>query len=339
MPLNFNSFNATAPVNGFRSTVPDYQNFDYTNAIQGFQQQAQQAPALGLATGQQQGDLYQQFQDQANGRGVNLAQTLLQQQIQRNRNAAASQLGSIRGMNPALAQRLLLQQSGLANTQAAGQGAVLQQQQQLAAQQQEAQLLGAKRAQDIAQQQAATAAYGVAGGLGQGQGSLGVQAGLGSQQINAGVAGQNAANQLGAQQINAGAASQNAGYNAAISGGLLGGVGAANAQGAASGADSGYDTDTWNTEGGLAHGGDVNYQGGGTVGGKAKVAGDSTRNDVVHAMLSPHEIVLPRSVTLAPDAPERAKAFVQAIMASKQHGDSFPHAAYDRMLTKNRKSA
>jgi hypothetical protein len=40
---------------------------------------------------------------------------------------------------------------------------------------------------------------------------------------------------------------------------------------------------------------------------------DSTDNDTVPANLSPHEIVLPRSVAQAPDAPEQAAQFVQGI--------------------------
>ena len=53
------------------------------------------------------------------------------------------------------------------------------------------------------------------------------------------------------------------------------------------------------------------------VPGKAKVKGDSLKNDHVPAVLSPGEIVLPRSVTQAPDAAQRAAAFVQAIQAKQ----------------------
>jgi hypothetical protein len=53
------------------------------------------------------------------------------------------------------------------------------------------------------------------------------------------------------------------------------------------------------------------------VPGEAKVKGDSLKNDTVPAMLSPGEIVLPRHVTQAPDAPQRAAAFVQAIQAKQ----------------------
>jgi len=56
---------------------------------------------------------------------------------------------------------------------------------------------------------------------------------------------------------------------------------------------------------------------GAVVPGKAKVSGDSLKNDKVPALLSPKEIVLPRSVTLDPNAPDKAKAFVEAILAKQ----------------------
>lgn len=51
------------------------------------------------------------------------------------------------------------------------------------------------------------------------------------------------------------------------------------------------------------------------VPGKAEVKGDSLKNDKVPAMLSPKEIVIPRSITMSKDAPEKAKAFVAAVLA------------------------
>lgn len=50
------------------------------------------------------------------------------------------------------------------------------------------------------------------------------------------------------------------------------------------------------------------------VPGDAKVKGNSLKNDRVPAMLSPKEIILPRSVTMHPDAPEKAKKFVEAVL-------------------------
>ncbi len=61
----------------------------------------------------------------------------------------------------------------------------------------------------------------------------------------------------------------------------------------------------------------ADFRAGGPVAGTAKVQGDSSQNDTVPAMLSPGEDVLPRSVTMAPDAPERAKRFVEALRDKK----------------------
>lgn len=49
--------------------------------------------------------------------------------------------------------------------------------------------------------------------------------------------------------------------------------------------------------------------------GQRTVPGDSLQNDTIPAMLSPHEIVIPRSITLSPNAPEKARDFVAAVLA------------------------
>lgn len=95
---------------------------------------------------------------------------------------------------------------------------------------------------------------------------------------------------MGSQQINAGVASGNAQRNAGMIGGLLSGGGALGA--AALAASSGA-----------------------YVGGQARVAGDSPQNDTVHAMLSPGEIVIPRSKA---DDPEAAKEFVEHLLSMKK---------------------
>ena len=66
-------------------------------------------------------------------------------------------------------------------------------------------------------------------------------------------------------------------------------------------------------------GGDVgdSLKAGGHVPGHANVPGDSLKNDTVHAMLSPGEIVLPRSVTQSANPSEAAARFVQAMKAKK----------------------
>lgn len=56
-------------------------------------------------------------------------------------------------------------------------------------------------------------------------------------------------------------------------------------------------------------------QGGHVVPGKAKVAGDSFKNDIVDAKLSPGEIVIPRSIANSKNAPAEAAKFVAACLA------------------------
>lgn len=51
------------------------------------------------------------------------------------------------------------------------------------------------------------------------------------------------------------------------------------------------------------------------VPGKAKVKGDSLKNDNVPAMLSPGEIIIPRSIAQHPEAPKKAAEFVAAVLA------------------------
>lgn len=56
---------------------------------------------------------------------------------------------------------------------------------------------------------------------------------------------------------------------------------------------------------------------GGHIPGKATVTGDSEKNDTVPAMLSPGEIVIPRSVLSTEDPVSAAAKFVQAILAKQ----------------------
>lgn len=71
---------------------------------------------------------------------------------------------------------------------------------------------------------------------------------------------------------------------------------------------------------GYACGGRVNMVQGGQVPGQATVQGDNYANDIVPAMLSPKEIVLPRSVTMGNEPGEKAKAFVDAIKRKHAEG-------------------
>lgn len=127
---------------------------------------------------------------------------------------------------------------------------------------------------------------------------------LGSQQLY------NQAN-LGQQNINQQVASGNSALRGQITGGLLqaaGSVGAAAAGGGQKAAHGAY------------------------IQGKANVPGDSPKNDTVPAMLSPGEIVLPRSVA---HDPEKAKEFVDHLLksAGKKKG------GYGDVLAARRKKA
>jgi hypothetical protein len=59
---------------------------------------------------------------------------------------------------------------------------------------------------------------------------------------------------------------------------------------------------------------------GGYVPGQAQVQGDSQKNDLIPAMLSPGEIVLPRSVTKSANPDKAAVEFLQALRAKKSGG-------------------
>ncbi len=62
------------------------------------------------------------------------------------------------------------------------------------------------------------------------------------------------------------------------------------------------------------------------------MAGNSLKNDTQPAMLSPKEIVLPRSITMAPDAPEQAAEFVRALLKKQGHGNSMHHKEFHKAL-------
>jgi hypothetical protein len=71
---------------------------------------------------------------------------------------------------------------------------------------------------------------------------------------------------------------------------------------------------------------------GGLIPGKAPVKGNSFQNDIVDAKLSPGEVVLPRSVTMAENAPEKAKEFVEHIKSLKNKKKSADGPNYADVL-------
>lgn len=226
----------------------------------------------------QQG-LGQQLQNMIQGGGPNPAQTQYQQNVNQNNQMAQGLLSSQRGLNPALAAKMGSNLSSNANQQAAMQSSLLQQQQQLGALQGYGNLLG--------QQQ---------------QGNLGQQ-GL--------FTGANSA----AMNTNANVAAANQQQQGKLVGGILSGISTiASGGGAAAAAmNQGGMVSSPKSEAGqfLAN----SMSKGGKVNGAAKVSGDSLKNDTVPAMLSPGEIVIPRTIAKSANAPDHAKQFVEAILA------------------------
>jgi len=243
-----------------------------------------QAAQGGLGgVNQNQNALGQALLAQSQGQGPNPAQLMLNQATQNNAHQAAGMVASQKGINPAMAARMAGQQSAMGGQQAAGQGALMQAQQQLAAQQQLGSLYGQQANQQLGQQQM-------------------LQQALSSQNQA------NIQNTLGAQGLTQQTEAANAQARAGITGGLMGGVGSAAQMMVGKGkADGGR------IEAGGSYTDYSNYAAqGGRIDGTAEVPGDSYQNDKVHTMLSPGEIVIPRSKAGDPDA---AKAFIDSLMA------------------------
>lgn len=238
----------------------------------------------------------------AAGQGPNPALAQLQQTTGQNIASQAALQGSQRGVgqNAGLLARQAAQQGGQLNQQAVGQGATLAAQQQMAYQQSLGQLLG----QQVGQQQTA---------LGQFQ--------QGAQANNGTLYGYN----QNSQNVNAGVAQQNAKTNATIAGGALSGAAAALpllAHGGEMPQPTGEAADSLITPAHLAEyfcgGGEAYSDGTGpVVPGQAQMAGDSKRNDTVPAMLSPGEIVVPRSHAVDP---QKAAEFAYRVAMQARKG-------------------
>lgn len=282
-----------------------------------------------------QGALAQQLAAQSQGQGPNIAQLQLEQATNRNIQQGAGMLGSVRGMNPALAARLIAQQTAAANQQAAGQSGLMRAEQQLAA------------------QNALANVYGQQGNLATAGGQLANQ-NLG---VNQQALGQQNQQIVGAREAADKLNQQTAAENAKASAGALGGIGTALVgplgnvigdvgksigsafQKKTTSSNIPSSEDYYKAYKNMAEGGPVldprgvdslarafgqkkvsDYKQGGQVPGEPKYPGNDERNDVVPAMLSKGEVVLPNSVTKAEDAPDKAKEFMKAIMKEKEPG-------------------
>ena len=257
--------------------------------------------------GQQQG-LADQLAAQARGEGPNPALQQLQNQTGQNvANQAALMAGQRgAGSNVGLMARQVAGQGAGIQQQAVGQGALMQAQQQIAAQQalgQQQQAMGQTMGQmgGMANQQVANQMSGQ---------SMVTNAALQGQQNMLNAAGQENAITAAGQQ---GSANRKAG----ILGGLLnaaGAVGSVLAAPVTGGASLAGLAPMVKGLAGGSGGNSMNAAHGAVVPGHAEVSGDSEQNDKVPAMLSPGEIVVPRSAASSPD---KASAFVKQVIQNK----------------------
>lgn len=298
------------------------------NAYQGSQNAMQgQQGLLAALQGQNglgnQSQVYGQLQNVASGQGPNPAQAMLNQQTGQNvANQAALMAGQRgAGANVGLMARQAAQQVANIQQQAVGQGATMQANQSLNALGQAGNLANTMAANQIGQQ----------------------NANVTSQQNEQGILqGANTANNSVQGQL----ANTRMGQQPGIIGGLMNGIGGITGMfadggpvdpnnGAAFGPQSMFGQATQQPQQTVptfapapaaspspakkAQGGSVGdtLKAGGSVPGNASVKGDSYKNDTVHAMVSPDEIVLPRSVTLSKDPVGESAKFVAAILAKK----------------------
>lgn len=282
----------------------------------GFYDALAEAQRTGRGIAGQQQALADILRARAEGRGgPSLAELQLQQTLEQNRAAQAGALAAAgRGMNPALAQRLLLQQGATMGQQAAGQGALLRAQEQLAAQAALGQQLGQMRG-------AEAQLFGQAGQLGLGQEKLGVETQEAQRQreLEVALANQRAEQErMRLQQSQEESQVQSARQNRADAGEVVKTAGKAAAIAATGGAAAPLVA-------GLAQGGQV----GKAIAGRARKMSegeltklDNEKNDTIPAMLSAGEAVIPRSIMMSPNPPAAAAKFVEALLANRDKKDA-----------------
>lgn len=302
--------------------------------------------AAGGAIPGLQANLAQQLAAQAQGEGPNIAAAQLAETTAANAARQAALMASQRGASTSAGSiaRMAAQQGSQVQQAAAGQAATLRAQQQLAAQQ----ALGTLTGQMMGQRQTALSQLGGMSATQQGQ--L-LQSQAERNRIEAEMAMQRAK----AQQAAVGGLFNVAGQAALMSMGMPSAPSIQPTEQASQqpswssgdlthsfGFEAGRPTVTTTTN--LANGGMVeepylpsmrngpqntgsilgdyaftkSFSDGGLVPGKADFGGDNIKNDTVSAMLSPGEIVIPRSVLKQKNPAEASKKFVQAVLAKKR---------------------
>jgi hypothetical protein len=273
-----NSDEFKAKYEAIRSQYPQYES-----AFRQAEKETFGALKSAQAVGGQQAELAAALKAQAEGKGPSLAAMQYARALEQSQAAAASQLASARGLSPAAAQRMLMAQQAAARQAAAGRSAELRLQEQQAAQGMLGNLLGQQRQQELLGGQLAAGMYGTAGQMGMEQARLEQAAKMGA---------------LGIEQQERAQERQSAGTAAQAGVALAMPFIAEEAKRQPAAATTASK--------------------GGEIKGRAMHKGDTRSNDTVPALLSPGEIVLPRSVAQDEEAPEKAKKFVEAIKSKKK---------------------
>lgn len=281
----------------FQASAPSFDRQDFSQPISNAQRGMQRESTVG----RDQAALAQALRQRAEGRGPSLAEMQLRRSTDQNVAAQQGMLASQRGINPAAAMRTAAYGGAAAQQGMAGQAAQLRAQEQLAAQQALGAHLAGMRGQDISQQGLYGQMFGTAAGLQHQQSALGVQSDLQAQGINAQMHAQAMADQRARDALQVQTQFQDEqrlwDMTGQVVGGLAGGAGGAITQWALPGKFNG-----------------------GQIPGRATRPGDHPANDTVLTRLSPGEVVLPRSVAQAEDAPERARKFIEAIQGRQKKG-------------------
>lgn len=285
--------------------------------------------------------LQDQLMLQSAGGGPNPAQAALAANTGNNVAQQAALAAGVRGAsaNAGLVARQVGHQGAQIQQNAVGQAATLQAQQQLAAQQLAAGVQGQLGTQITGEQGVNANLYGTSVNATNAQNLANVSNYKQAQDANAYIAGANASGaqdtfggilgSLGTVGAAAGSLIKGApdgNITSDVSSGGLGGDAPSSAAGQAL-TEAGTQTQgpgpvnlggpQGNWMNGPAGNIPLTAAKGKVVPGKAKVKGDSLKNDTVKAMLSPGEIVLPRSIATHPDAPAQAAEFVRAIQAKQ----------------------
>lgn len=296
----------------------------YANTQTGLAQQQAFLQALQAQNGiQNQSDVYNQLGQVAAGQGPNPAQAMLAQQTQANianqAALAAGQRGA--GQNVGMIARQAGQQGGNLQQQSVGQGATMQAQQSLNALGQQGNMAGQ-----------------MVGNLGQ-AGQAYSQSALGQQgNVLGAIGGQNQAAVQNQKLINERqAAQEKAMIDTVKQAGSAATTGAkmmASGGQVESGPRSKMSQHLKMASGGavpvmlspgeayippskvqdVAKGAKPEHAGR-VISGKAKVKGDSEKNDIVSATLQSGGVVIPRTIMNAKDHEEKASKFVQAVLA------------------------